>query len=372
MADEQTKSGVSIGYLVRNFLWDFILMMVLVINLLLICFDWFFSIPGVYGYFMENTPGFFEFFNPIHLNLKVYDLLFVGVYVVDVLIGWGVSIFKRKEKFYDYPFSHWYDVLGCIPAGSLVFLRLLRLVSIVMRLYKKNLLNLNKIAFFRKCVKVYNIILEEVSDRVVLNILGGIQNNIKLGMPITREVIDNIVIPYKRQVIDIVFSRISSIAGQEYDKHKAELASYISSKSRSAVEGNKELQKLGCIPVVGQQIKETIERSVSDTVVQVVDGLVRDVISDDGQSKLRDITNEVTDFAIEGLERDLSKIVTDVVLEVVNLIARTANVKQWKLAEVREQINAARQAENPDPELISKLEADYQTLFMKEMQKSWE
>ncbi len=347
-------------------------MIVLIINLLLICFDWFFSIPGVYGYMMENAPAFFEFFNPIHLNLKVYDLIFVGVYVVDVLVGWGISLFVRKEKFYDYPFSHWYDVLGCIPAGSLVFLRLLRVVSIVMRLYKKKLLNLNKIAFFRKCVKVYNIILEEVSDRVVLNILGGIQNNIKLGMPITRQVIDNIVIPYKRQVIDIIFHRVGMIATQEYDQHRDELAEYIASKSRSAVEGNKELQKLGCIPVVGGQIRDTIERSVSETVVQVVDSLVADVLSRDGQTKLRDITNEVTDIALVDLESDLSKIVTDVVIEVVNLIARTANIKQWKLAEIREQINAAKQAKEPDQELIRKLEADYQDLFVSELQKSWE
>jgi len=359
------------GYIVRNFLWDFILMIVLIINLLLICFDWFFSIPAVYGYFMESTPGFFGFFNPIHLNMKMYDLIFVSVYIADVIVGWAISLIKRKEKFYDYPFSHWYDILGCIPAGSLVFLRLLRVVSILMRLYKKKIINLNKVAFFRKCVKVYNIILEEVSDRVVLNILGGIKNNIQLGMPITREVIDNIVIPYKRQVIDIIFRRVNIIANQEYAQHKSELAEYITSKSKSAVEGNKELQRLGCIPVVGSQIKETIERSVSATVVSVVDSLVADLLSDDGQNKFRDITNEVTDIALVDLERDLSKIVTDVVLEVVNLVARTANVKQWKLAEIREQINLAKQAEKPDDELIKKLEADYQDLYMHEMQKAW-
>lgn len=368
---EEVRPPVTLGFLVRNFLWDILLMLILIINLIIICFDWFFSIPDVYGFFMESAPGFFEFYNPIHIDMKMYDLFFVGIYLIDVVVGWSVSFFRNKEKVYDYPISHWYDLLGCVPAGTLVFLRLLRIISIVMRLYKKNLINLHKVAFFRKCMRIYNIILEEVSDRVVLNILDGIKSNVRLGMPITREVIDKIVIPHKKQIIDIVFSKFRSIASREYADRKNDLAQYIAAKSRNAVEGNKELARLKMIPVLGSQITDTIERSVSQTVVSVVDSLVTDAISDSGQAMMRDITNEVSDIAIQDLEQDLSKIVTDVVVEVVDLIGRTANVKQWKLNEKREQINAAKSVANPDNDLIDRLEQEYNEMLIHEIQKGW-
>ncbi|MCQ2252050.1 MAG: hypothetical protein MJZ61_01235 [Bacteroidales bacterium] len=361
---------MSVGMVLRNFIWDIVLMLVLVLNLFLICWDWFFSIPSVYGWFMENTPSFFAFYNPLHADIRFYDLIFVAIYALDVVVGWCVSVFRRKERLFEYPVTHWYDIIGCVPAGSLVFLRLLRIVSIVVRLYKKKMVDLTKFKFFRKCVKIYNIIMEEISDRVVLNILSGIKSNIQLGMPITSEVINKIVIPHKTQVIDLVFSKLQSIATTEYGIHRHDLAMYISEKSRSAIANNKELARLRLIPVFGAQIQDTIEQSVSQTMVQVVDGLVQDVLSDQGQQCIKDITCKVADQALVNLESDLSKVVTDVVCEVVDLIARTANIKQWKLAELRDQINIARAQENPDKELIEKLESDYQLLFVNAMERS--
>ncbi len=359
------------GLVIRSFMWDFILLTVLIINLLLICWDWLFSIPSVMAFFEENMPGFYSFYYPVHLNIKAVDLFFVGVYVLDLLIGWGISLFKKKEKFYQYPLLHWYDVIGCIPAGSLVFLRFLRVVSIFVRLYKKKLVNLGKIRIFRKIIKIYNIILEEISDRVVLNILSGIKTNVKSGMPVAKEIIDKIVLPHKERIISLVLGKVREIAVREYSSHKKELATYISASSRRAVEGNKELARLKLIPVVGSQITDTISKSISQTVVSVVDNIVRDTLSDTGQSKLKVISDEVTDYAFMDLERELSPVVTDIVVESIALIARTAGVRQWKLDEIRERIAIAKSAATPDEELIERLENDYQALFLKEFQKNF-
>ena len=149
------------GSIIRNFLWDFVLLAVLLINLLFLCWDWIFSIPSVTAFFQESTPRFYNFYQPLHINIQTIDLIFIGIYVFDIIVGWCISVFKKKERFYHYLLSHWYDIIGCIPAGSLVFLRLLRVVSIFIRLYKKKLVNLSKIAFIRKVIKVYNIILEQ-------------------------------------------------------------------------------------------------------------------------------------------------------------------------------------------------------------------
>ena len=78
----------------------------------------------------------------------------------------------------------------------------------------------------------------------------------------------------------------------------------------------------------------------------------------------------MTTFAFEDLEKQLSPVVTDIVVEAIALIARAAGVRQWKLNEMRERIAIAKAAKNPDQELIERLENDYQTLFLNEFQKN--
>jgi hypothetical protein len=136
------------------------------------------------------------------------------------------------------------------------------------------------------------------------------------------------------------------------------------------VEGNKELARLKLIPVVGNQITDTISKSVSQTIVSVVDNIVTDTLSDNGQETIKAISDEVTTFAFEDLEKQLSPVVTDIVVEAIALIARAAGVRQWKLNDMRERIAIAKAATKPDQELIERLENDYQTLFLKEFQKT--
>ena len=358
------------GKIIKSFLWDFILLTVLVINLLFLCWDWIFSIPAVTDFFRDSTPGFYDFYYPLHVNIQTIDLMFIAIYVIDIVVGWCISFFKKKERIYKYPLSHWYDILGCIPAGSLLFLRLLRVVSIFIRLSKKKLVNLSKITVFRKVIKVYNIILEEIADRVVLNILAGIKSNVRSGMPVAKEIIDKIVLPHKDAITSLLLSKVRDIAKQEYATHKSDLADYIKASSRRAVEGNKELARLKLIPVVGNQITDTISKSVSQTIVSVVDNIVTDTLSDNGQETIKAISDEVTTFAFEDLEKQLSPVVTDIVVEAIALIARAAGVRQWKLNDMRERIAIAKAATKPDQELIERLENDYQTLFLKEFQKT--
>ena len=360
------------GTVIRSFLWDFILLFVLLCNLLLLCWDWIYSIPSVTEFFRVSTPSFYGFYNPLHINIQTVDLAFIAIYVLDIVIGWCISMFKKKERFYKYPISHWYDVVGCIPAGSLLFFRLMRVVSIFIRLYKKKLVNLSKIALFRKLVKIYNIIVEEIADRVVLHILGGIKTNVRSGMPVSKEIIEKIILPHKDAITTLLLGKLRNIAQHEYSAHKDDLSDYIKSSSRRAVEGNKELAKLKLIPVVGSQITETISKSISQTVVSVVDNIVTDALSDSAQTKVKAISDEVTDFAFEDLEKQLSPIVTDMVVESIALIARAAGVRQWKLNDIRERIAIAKSAAKPDAELIEKLETDYQTLFLKEFEKNLE
>ena len=60
----------------------------------------------------------------------------------------------------------------------------------------------------------------------------------------------------------------------------------------------------------------------------MVDNVFEDVISDSGQEKLKTVATEVADKVLEDLQNDLQPIFTDIVVSVVEIIAKTANVKQ--------------------------------------------
>ncbi|MBQ3689588.1 MAG: hypothetical protein II937_06940 [Bacteroidales bacterium] len=352
--------------------WDIVIMTILIINLILLVWDWFYSIAGVTEFFKNNTPSFNDFYNQIHQNIRFFDLIFVIIYITDFIIGWLISVVKKKESKFHYPFIHWYDLLGCIPSGALVFFRLFRVISIIIRLYKRKIIDIKKWLIVRKALTIYNIIMEEISDRVVLNILFGIKQNISAGTPVTKLVFTKIIEPQKQRIIDLIFNKIKNISEKEYNLHKDEILSYVKQKTKTAIENNKEVSRLSMIPVVGNQIKSVLEKSISQTVFSVTDNLVSDVLSASGQEKLKNISVEISDNLLKELELDLQPVITDIIYAVVDIIAQTANVKQWKLEEIRSEILKAKNAAKPDEELIQRLENRYNNLLLKSMEIDWD
>ena len=349
---------------VKYFFWDILLMTILIINFILLIWDWFYSIELVNSFFIENCPGFSSVYDDIHANIKLIDLSFVAIYLTDFIAGWVISVVKHKEKKYSYPLTHWYDLLGCIPSGSLIFLRLLRVVSIIIRLHKKHLINVGKWSIVKKGITIYSIIIEEISDRVVLNILNGIRHNISMGTPVSKLIFSEIIEPQKQKIIDIVFEKFKTVSSAEYSAYKNEIAGYVKEKTKEAIASNKEVSLLTKVPVIGSQIKGTLEKSVSGTITGVIDNITGDLLSNQGQEKLKTVSTEITDSVIKDLEKDLRPVITDIILATVDIIAKTANVKQWKLANIETQIMSAKNAAVPNEEKIKALEEKYNQLLI--------
>ena len=255
-------------------------------------------------------------------------------------------------------------MLGCIPSGSLIFLRLLRVVSIIIRLHKKRLINVGKWSIVKKGITIYNIVMEEISDRVVLNILNGIRQNISMGTPVSKLIFSQIIEPQKQKIIDIVFEKFNTVSNLEYAAYKDEIASYVKAKTKEAISSNKEVSLLTKMPVVGSQIKGTLEKSVSGTITGVIDNIAGDLLSDTGQEKLKNISTEITDSVTKDLEKDLRPVITDIILATVDIIAKTANVKQWKLSNIENQIMNAKNSPYPNEEKIKALEEKYNQLLI--------
>ncbi len=170
-----------------GFVIDLLMIALVILNLGLILFDWLFQVPPVQGFLADMTPAFHAFYrDTIHSNFLFYDLCFVAVYLTEFVIRWIVAIARSTyHRWFFYPFAHWYDLLGCIPVGSFRWLRILRVVGLVMRLQRMGIIDLSQTWLGQTILKYYGIVVEEVSDRVVINVLSGAQARDRWRQPAT-------------------------------------------------------------------------------------------------------------------------------------------------------------------------------------------
>jgi hypothetical protein len=262
----------------------------------------------------------------------------VTVFVVELLIRWGIAIKeKRYQRWFFYPFVHWYDVLGCIPVGEFRFLRILRVISIMLRLQKLEIIDLTKTYLFDRIAKYMNILVEEVSDRVVVNVLENIQDEIHEGTPVSDRVITEVIMPQKTLLVEWLSQRLQTVSSDAHRTYKEDIQQYVEKRIADAVNNNKEIKDIGIIPVFGSMISRNLERAISDIVFSVVNGIIQDLAS----THNREIVSDLTDLTLEtilvqGNDEKANLMVKEMVLQSIEIVKDQVKVKKWKVKDERE------------------------------------
>lgn len=325
---------------VKIIIVDLLMMAILTINLLLIIFDFIFSSMMVQDFFHTYVPAFYNWYDSnIHHNFFVIDLYFVAIYIVELIIRWIIAI-KRQTyyRWFFYPFARWYDVLGCIPIGSFRALRILRVISILVRLQRLEIIDITRTYIFKKLAKYRDIAIEEVSDRVVVNILEGMQEEVRSGGKVTDDIVERVVRPQKEALVEWLSHRIQIVSEHNYADYREEIRQYVDQRIKQAVDENKEIQTIHQIPVVGSALSGTLESAISDIVFNVINGSMADLAS----SKNKMLVDELTDIVFEALllqEEDskLNDIVVHTIVESLEIVKDQVKIKQWKLREIEKE-----------------------------------
>ncbi len=314
---------------------DIIMMVILAINLFLILFDFFFSSDLIQEFFLKYTPGFYQFYNVhIHQDFLVIDMGFVIIFLIELIIRWIIAVKNhRYHRWFFYPFMHWYDVLGCIPLGSFRFLRVLRVIGLTMRLQKFGVIDLTKTYPYRKFVKYLGIATEEVSDRVVLHVLTGVQNEVDGGTPVLRKIISDLILPKRDELVNWVSLNIQEATATAYNAHIEELQDYINQKIVAAIDNNPELKIVARIPIVGNVVTNNLENIICDMVDSVVDESFQDLASPKNRAVIDDVTHLVLDSFMEDSNKQLNELVEGIVVGALEIIKDQVRIQQWKIQE---------------------------------------
>ncbi len=158
---------------------DLVMLGVLFINLAWLIFDSLYATDFIYGQLGTYFPALITAYDPIHHNFLFVDLVFIGIFFTEFCVRWAVAIIRKEHlRWYFFPFLHWYDLVGLIPTGATRLFRFLRIFSILHRLHKYKIIDLNQTAIFRFFAFYADVFVEELSDRIVVKVLSDAQKDI--------------------------------------------------------------------------------------------------------------------------------------------------------------------------------------------------
>lgn len=313
---------------------DIVMMILLLVNLSLIVFDWIFTVSFVSNFLQQYTPDFYSFYyHQIHLNFTAIDLIFVSAFLAEFILSWVLAIIQKEYyKWFFYPFIHWYDLLGCIPVGSLRFLRILRIFSILIRLQNLKIVDLTKSYLFVTLKKYYNIVVEEVSDRVVVNILEGVQEEIDEGGPVVDEIINNVIRPRQDVLVEWISRRLEYAMENDVIIKKDELDEYVKELISESLAKNQELKSLRQMPLMGKIVTDTIENAIADIINNIIEKAIADLASYKNRELIKD-TMDVVLNSIEYKDKDtrLNEIFKHISIEAIDVIKKQVEIQKWKL-----------------------------------------
>lgn len=310
--------------------WDLLIVVLVVANLTLLLFDSLFLLPPLNSAFEAIAPGLHGAYDQhIHANFLAIDLAFVSVFLLDVLLGWAMAIAERRyHRWFFYPFVHWYDVLGCIPLSGFRLLRILRVISLMYRLQRMRLIDVRRWQLYAVYAKYYDILLEELSDRIAIRLLDNVQNQVRSSDSLSRQLIGDVVMPRKQQLIAEVSGRLEAMASNAYATNRDDLMRYVSALVGRTLAESREISRLKRLPL-GSQVAKGLDEALSDLACRLVHEAVEGLRSPEFNTLVERLTESGFDAWIE-VDKHTDQVTEQVLVDMLEMLKEQIAVKQWR------------------------------------------
>ncbi len=317
----------------RAFLvYDIVMMLIIIINLLTILVDhlMFTNI----GSFLANHIGqglWLEHYRThIHPIFRNMDEWFTVFLITELSIRWAIAIiFKHHRRWFFFPFIHWYEVLACIP--SLRALRLLRAVMIGYRLYQLGYFVIPR-SWIKRGKFYYEVVLEELSDRIVITIIDGIEK--ELNSTSQGTLVKNLIEHHRLMLADALAEVMQQNLAPALAQQRATITKGVGQVVTKAIADTPELHNiLRLFPVVGnlleQQIQSIGQRLGENISAGLLDTFAADNPPDSSANPaIQTTVNYIGDINLES--EALEKLAESLLFESLEAIRQQVKIQQWK------------------------------------------
>lgn len=330
---EERESSVTQSWI--KILYDLVMLILLLIDLFLIFIDNI-LMSGLFTKLAEwfGFMGWLDTYQQTHhLTVSAVGGVFTMFWVWELLVRWAIAIKRHTYyRWFFFPFVHWYEVLGTIPAFRA--LRLLRAGVIIKRLHATGVKVipdkwLNSARFY------YHVVLEELSDRVILTAIDNFREQIAQtktqSNSLVQSTIDRNRDEFEAVVLDMLRAELAPKLRQAFLAHTGQkLSQDIGQSVEQALLDTPELRRyLKLIPIAGGMIESQITsvgRHIGENVTTAVNHHLFDEASLD--ALMVNVAKGVA--SIDTTSPKLQQLVGGVINDALSAFEKQVKVQQWK------------------------------------------
>lgn len=319
----------------RAFLiYDILMMVLIVVNLLTIAIDhlMFTNIGLSAAQFIGQTGWVYEYRAQLHPVVQTVDE-WVTIYLVsELLVRWLVAIvFRHHHRWFFFPFIHWYEFLACIPTFRA--LRLLRAIVIGYRLYQLGYKVLPD-SWLKAGRFYYQVVMEELSDRIVLTILDGVERELKTGAT-HHHLLHQLFNSHRVQIEQAMGEVLQNNLATALQAQQQQIAQGVGQIVSKAISDTPELHRLlRLIPVVGSLMEQQLQSIGQRLGENITAGLIEPFAQPATTKQPVNAAINTSASYLGQLRIDtpaLEKLVESLVFESLDVIRQQVKIQHWKL-----------------------------------------
>ncbi len=283
-----------------------------------------------FGISAVNEAGF-EWFN--HANISVAGGFFTIFLIWEILIRWGFAIVnKTYYRWFFFPFVHWYEVISCFP--QLRVFRLLRAVAIGRRLHQMGYKVLPK-RWLKTIQFYYGIVLEELSDRVLLTATANIRSQLDTSIDsqaLIKKTVDNNRENIEAMIVSMLRTELAPRLRKELIPTNANspVATHVGLAIRDAVAKTPEINAvLRKIPIAGSMIESQIMGISEKVGYNIADSVSARLLNDEVLDELfTSIAYGISQ--IDTTNPALEALIADIIKESLDAFEAQIKTQQWQ------------------------------------------
>ncbi|KAA8735083.1 preprotein translocase subunit SecA [Acinetobacter qingfengensis] len=263
--------------------------------------------------------------------VNTIDFYFICYLIAELAARWLFSIIaNHHRRWWFFPFIHWYEVLAIIPMFR--FLRLARAGIIAYRLHELGY-QVVPGKIIRQVKFYYDVVMEELTDRIVLTVIKGVEN--ELDTSTTHHQRIHAIIDHHRQPFAQALAEILQLSvAQTLAKQQQLISNDIGQIVNQAIIDTPELkQLLSVMPIIGhkleQQIQSIGQRIGENITTGIVDRFSRQPNpASTANPLLTEISDQISQTPLDTAQID--QLIESIVRESFIGIREQVKIKQWQ------------------------------------------
>jgi hypothetical protein len=306
-----------------------------------VAFSWFWrdtdrSLEDKVTFFNTNLRLFFDLNyyraiapdgNPVNHYLLL-DAPFLVFFLIEFSLSWFFAIRNKTYiAWFLYPVYHWYDVLGLIPIVEFRFFRLIRVYKIYLLLQTNQFTRILGNDLISRTIRYYsNIIKEEISDLVTIQILTEVQNEVRSGNSLDQVV--NAIDHNRSELKKVAIKNMIKSAKNE--NLKALIQNLVSEIAENAAN---QIKPVSFLP---KDIQANLTKQISLSLYEAISRSAVALSSDPmGQKSIE----KLIDYAIDEMilfaqDPDMIKLNTNISVALIENMKKSIAEKKWLKADI--------------------------------------